>query len=163
MEELALAVGFGLGSALLPVLNAEAYLLATCLSGASVGGWLTVAGLTIGQTAGKVAVYETARRGGRLLGRHAPPDADGDDLRPAGGPVRRRLASAAARVQGWLASPWGGGATVLVSAGVGVPPLAAVSVLAGVAHTRRAVFVVACLAGRGVRFLALAAPVLLLV
>jgi membrane protein YqaA with SNARE-associated domain len=48
---------------------------------------------------------------------------------------------------------------VLVSAAVGLPPLAAVSVLAGTARLRLPLFVAACLTGRLARFALIAWPV----
>lgn len=57
-----------------------------------------------------------------------------------------------------LRSRRAGPVVVLASAGLGLPPLAVVSMAAGAAGQRRLVFGVACLAGRTARFAALAAP-----
>lgn len=58
-----------------------------------------------------------------------------------------------------LGAPVPGTSVVLLSAAVGFPPLALVSVLAGSARLRLPLFVSACLAGRLVRFVAIAWPV----
>jgi membrane protein YqaA with SNARE-associated domain len=141
------AAGFGLASALVPVLNAEAYLAVSGVA-APATAVLVACALALGQTLGKVALYEAARHGGaRAVGhrgaRHRRP---------------RFGVGLASRLTELLRRPWLGGVTVFVSASVGVPPLAVVSVLAGGAGVHRLVFVVGCLLGRTGRFLAIALP-----
>jgi membrane protein YqaA with SNARE-associated domain len=63
------------------------------------------------------------------------------------------------RVTRLLAQPLPGTSVVLLSATVGLPPLAAVSVLAGTARLRLPLFVAACLTGRLARFALIAWPV----
>ena len=58
-----------------------------------------------------------------------------------------------------LRAPLPGTGVVLLSATVGLPPLAVVSAMAGVARLRLTLFVAACLLGRLVRFGAIAWPV----
>jgi membrane protein YqaA with SNARE-associated domain len=52
----------------------------------------------------------------------------------------------------WLQRPRAAGVIVLMSASVGVPPLAVVSAAAGVAKTPRPLFALTCLTGRVLRF-----------
>ena len=106
--------------------------------------------LAVGQTAGKLLLFEAARRGGGRLGSW----------------VRRREAeSGVRRSERWsqrikeaLGSRRTGHPLVLVSASVGVPPLAAVSLAAGAAGLRRWEFAALCLLGRTARFGVLALP-----
>ncbi len=142
------AVATGIGSALLPLLNAEAYAVAAAATGrGTVLLALMVGGLALGQTVGKVVLFESARRGaGRLLRRHR---------RSEPSPRARRWAE---RTRCALGSPRTGPLVVLASAGLGVPPLAVTSVAAGAAHQPRRVFIPVCLVGRAVRFAVLVLP-----
>jgi len=127
------ALGTGAASALLPLVNAEAYaILAATRSHAWLAVVLVIA-LAVGQTAGKLVLFESARRG---AGRWAAKLAD---------------------------SRWAGRATgpavVLGSATLGLPPLAIVSLAAGAAGQRRWTFGALCLVGRTARFAVLVLPV----
>ena len=100
--------------------------------------------LAVGQTVGKLVLFEAARRGtGRL---RAVPRRDGRAARWAG-----RIRAPAARRTGLP--------LVLASAAVGLPPLAVVSLAAGAAGQRRCEFGALCLIGRTARFAVLALPV----
>ncbi len=133
------SVGVGAGSALVPLINAEAYVLAAALRLARPQLVLVVLALALGQTAGKVAFFEAARRGSTWFDRHRRPEKD------------HRWAR---RIQGALASSRTGVPLVLTSAVVGLPPLAVVSLAAGAAGQVRWHFALACLVGRSVRFTA---------
>lgn len=139
-------LGLGLGSALLPVVNAEAYVvLVSARHPSHALLCLTVLGVALGQTAGKVLLFETgrhARRPAWLRGRkeHQEPH-----------PRWARLGSL-------LRRPRTGIPLVFSSASLGLPPLAAVSVLAGASGQRRTTFVVLCFVGRLARFAVMAAP-----
>jgi membrane protein YqaA with SNARE-associated domain len=150
---LGLAAATGMASALLPVVNAEAYALVTAARPGPAAAWTVVVALAVGQTAGKLVLFESARRGAtqwlrRLHGSRR--------RRPEGS----RAARWSARATTCLRSRSAGPAVVLASASVGLPPLAVVSLAAGAAGQRRVVFTVACLVGRTARFAALAAPVI---
>jgi membrane protein YqaA with SNARE-associated domain len=137
------ALAMGVGSALLPLINAEAYVLVTAASATSVTIAAVVVALAVGQTMGKVVLFETARRGtGRARRKPAP----------------ARAARWTERVGGWLRSNRTGPPVVLSAAVVGIPPLAIVSVVAGAAHQRRGIFIPLCLIGRLTRFTALVLP-----
>jgi membrane protein YqaA with SNARE-associated domain len=147
--EALISSGYGLASALVPLVNAEAFAVASGLRGSHVVS--AVLGLALGQTAGKLLLFESTRRAaGRLSQRIA--------RRPPSG----RAAAAAARwagpVRRWLSRRRTGLPTVLVSAATGLPPLAMVSLAAGTAGLRRWEFGAVCLLGRVVRFALLALP-----
>ena len=149
LGSLGLAGATGLASALLPVVNAEAYALVNAARPGPASVWPVVVALAVGQTAGKLVLFESARRGAvAWLSRlHRP------------GKQPRRAGRWTGRASTWLRSRWGGPAIVLSSAAVGLPPLAAVSLAAGAAGQRRVVFGVVCLVGRTARFAALTAPI----
>jgi len=145
-----LAVGVsllvGLGSAFVPVLNAEAYAVLAAGRSQPMVALALVTALALGQTVGKLVLFEAGRRGsGRLAKRYGG--------RPAG-----RTARWSGRVGAWLRRRRSGLPTVLASAALGLPPLAAISVAAGAAGQRRWEFGALCLAGRTARFAALALP-----
>jgi membrane protein YqaA with SNARE-associated domain len=151
--EVVLAAVFGLGSALVPVLNAEAFAVVTS-AGAQPAAVVGVVGaLALGQTVGKLLLFESARRNaGRLHAwltrRHTP------------GPRASRWTE---RVNARLASRRTGLPLVFVSSSVGLPPLAVVSLAAGAAGQDRWQFASVCLVGRLVRFAAIAGPAALAV
>ena len=151
MTLLASTLGVCFLSALVPVVNAEAYLGGVGIVVAGVGVWAVSAAAALGQTAGKVIWY--------FLGRSSL----------QWGWVRRRTESAAwqARFATWQrrtrGSPLVVSALVFVSAVVGLPPLAVISVLAGQLAMPLAFFVSACFAGRLLRFAAVLGGVAFLV
>ena len=143
-----LAAATGTASALLPVVSAEAFVLVAAARPGPVPAWALVLAVAVGQTAGKLVLFESARRGGTawLSRLHR------EGRRP------QRLSHWSGRVSAGLRSRRAGPVVVLASSGLGLPPLAVVSMAAGAAGQRRLVFGVACLAGRTARFAALAAP-----
>ena len=167
---LLLVAGAGAASGLVPVINAEALLTAATATSPEL--WLGItASLTVGQCAAKVLIYLTARDGPRRLqsdgrvGRLLARVRGRASARPR---TNRRRAGRASTFVAWLrpqrlttllAEPLPGTAVVLLSATVGLPPLAAVSVLAGTARLRLPLFVAACLTGRLARFAVIAWPV----
>lgn len=135
---------YGVGSAFIPVLNAEAYALATASRTRPVLAVVLLVVLAAGQTVGKLVLFEAARRG---------------SARYADRLTGERAARWAGRIQSALATRRTGLPLVLTSAVLGLPPLAAVSLAAGAAGQRRREFATLCLFGRIVRFAALALPV----
>jgi membrane protein YqaA with SNARE-associated domain len=144
-----LAVCVGAISAFAPFVNAE-----LAVSGAAAGATATFAvcvavAVAAGQTLGKVAIFEAGRRG---AARYLPG-------RQGAKPLPRWQSRATAL----LSTRWTGGAIVLLSATLGLPPLAVVSAAAGMAGARRSDFVVCCLVGRTARFVTVAATVVAVV
>jgi membrane protein YqaA with SNARE-associated domain len=144
--ESGLAAAVGVVSALLPIVSAEAYALLAAARTRGAGAVTVVLALAAGQTIGKLALFQTARRGsGRLHARLS----------------RRKEGRAArwhGRVCGLMTRRRTGLPTVLASATVGLPPLALVSLVAGASAQRRWEFGTVCLLGRSARFAALALP-----
>ena len=148
-------LGYGIVSAFIPLLNAEAFVVAAAAGGESAAWW-GVAGVSLGQTVGKVAIFVMVRKGvhRRFLRERR--------RRPAQQPSsawRLKLRDWSARLLLHLDRTWVGGLVVLVSASAGVPPLAVVAVVAGLRRTPLAMFTVAVLLGRAARFAALSWPV----
>jgi membrane protein YqaA with SNARE-associated domain len=131
-----LALGVGLLSALIPVVNAEVFLLAATASVSPLVGVGAVVGLAVGQVAGKLCLFTASRRSRQA--------------------VTHRRRRRPAREPRWPAT-----GVLLTSAAVGVPPLAVTTVAAGARRTPAALFVACTLTGRLARFGVLAAPVVL--
>ena len=146
------AFGYGLASAVVPLVNAEAFAVVAGTRGSHVA--VAVLGLALGQTAGKLLLFESTRRAtGRLSQRIA--------RRPRSGRAAARADRWAGLTRRWLSRRRTGLPTVLVSATTGLPPLAMVSVAAGTSGLRRREFAMVCLLGRIIRFAILALPVAL--
>ena len=143
-------LGFALLSALIPVLNVEAYLLAAAVT-SDVSAVLLAAVAAAGQMAGKMLYY--------LMGRGV---IDVARLRRKSAATGRWAVRMAA-VRSWCEQhAWGTVGLTLVSAFVGLPPFAVFSVLAGSLRVPWVLFLGAGLVGRFGRFLAiLLAPGLL--
>lgn len=142
---------YGFGSALVPVLNAEAY-VGVYAAVAPLSLLVVVVAVGVGQTLGKLVLFEGTRRGQDIVRKRTRSRPRRD------GAVATRVRAWSGRLMRLLDDPRGGAVTVLASATAGVPPLAAVSVAAGASAQRRSVFVWCCLLGRIVRFAVLAVP-----
>ena len=149
-----LACGVGVVSALFPVVNAEAILVASSTLQAPLGVVLVVVAMSLGQTGGKLLIFTGSRRG---VTRWRASRTGSRSRTPTW--VRR----ANAKLLHWLSHPVGGPAAVAVSATIGLPPLAVVSASAGVSSLRSLAFCLACFTGRLVRFTTLAGSVSVLV
>jgi membrane protein YqaA with SNARE-associated domain len=138
-------------SALVPLINIEAYLLAAAVT-VNDAWWLLALAAAAGQTLGKLLLFLAARgaiRGAWLTGRlHHKGVSDG------------RAARWMRKVRTHRSGPV---AVLATSAVLGLPPLLATSVVAGTTTMRPALFGAVCLFGRWARFcLLLAAPALVL-
>lgn len=151
--EVASGLGYGLASALVPVVNAEAYAVVAGRHGAHA--LVVVLALALGQTAGKLLLFESARRGTGWLARGR------FGRRSRSARAAARTARWAEPIRRWLSCRRTGLPTVFVSAAVGIPPLAVVSLAAGTSSLRRGEFAGACLLGRVIRFALLALPAML--
>ena len=145
--EALLALVYGVVSALVPVVNAEAYALVLAGRTHPTLAVVAVLALAAGQTVGKLVLFEAARRGSGPLERRFAGRGEGRAARWAG------------RIRDGLRSRRTGLPMVLASAALGVPPLAAVSLAAGAAGQRRWEFGALCLVGRTARFALLVLPV----
>ncbi|PXY33665.1 hypothetical protein [Prauserella endophytica] len=158
---LALTLGVAFGSAVVPVISIEVFVIGLMTSENGIP-WLAVgAAVAIGQIAGKLLYFLAARGSIRLpdmlhrrLHRERPPSAR-----------RYRWHLRTKRLRAWLEAlrerchrhpHWMNG-TYGISAIIGLPPFMATSVLAGLVRMRMATFVGAGLLGRFVRFSVLAA------
>lgn len=140
-EALAL-LGVSVASALIPVINIEAYLVGSAAVSSDEKIWQLAALAGLGQMLGKVIWY--------YLGANA--------LR--WGWIRRKVEKpkAQAKLEHWRQRthqrPVLGGVLLLASAAAGVPPLAIVAVLAGQLRMSLPLFVTLVFVGRTARFLA---------
>lgn len=144
------SVGFGIVSAVLPVANAEAYVVFSQVSAAA--GALPVAiGIGVGQTIGKVLLFLGVRRGKEFpFVRHRVARTR------SVGPVRARFRAAIGWLLGLIGRPRWGLPIVFVAALVGIPPLLAVALLAGATRMRLGLFIPVVLVGRISRFVLVA-------
>lgn len=139
------AAGYGLLSAVVPLVNAEAYVLAARASG---WGTASVVGITVGQAVGKLVLFLAARRGRQLPVYHwrRSPRVEG----PVSPPGRfRRLT---ARLLVLLGTKRWGLPVVLLAAVVSIPPLYAVAILAGTTSMKTGWFLATVTVGRLARF-----------
>lgn len=126
-------LGVGAASALVPLVNAEAYALVAATRSHAWLAILVVLALAVGQTAGKLVLFESARRGAS----------------------RWASTLSGSRWAGRVAGP----PVVLASAVVGLPPLAVTSLASGAAGQCRWLFAALVLVGRTARFAVLVLPV----
>jgi membrane protein YqaA with SNARE-associated domain len=181
LEVVALAFGVGVVSALVPVVNAEVFLLAATASLSPTLGWGAVVGLAVGQVVGKLVLFVASRRGREVVVHHrekvaTDPEAGlrhrsrwswlpGRSLwaRLSGRPFWKRVRDWGDRGLGLLDQRLPAAGVLLASASIGIPPLAVTTVAAGARHTPVGLFVACALVGRLARFAVLAAPVVLAV
>ena len=146
--ELFTSVGVGVLSAVVPLINAEAYLVASQMG--SLAGPLPVAvGIAVGQAIGKVLLFLGVRRGKQFPFVRR----ERNRLRNAQvGPFRQRFRRAVAALLALVGRERWGLPIVLLAAVIGLPPLYAVALLAGATRMRLGWFTVTVLVGRLVRF-----------
>lgn len=147
---------YGFASALFPVLNIEVVALALPIT--QPNWWLlSVLSMAAGQTVGKIVIFQAARHGSQWLDRWKPRNRQRDSR---GGPTWwRRFVEWSNNLFRLLDDTWPAGGVVLLSATVGLPPLAVVSAVAGTRRTPLWIFVAAVAIGRSLRLLILAVPV----
>ena len=146
------SVGFGTVSAVVPVVNAEAYVVGSQVS--AIAGAVPIAvGVGIGQTFGKLILFLSVRQGKNLpFVRHRRAEA----ARGPVGPFRAKVRAAIARLLELVGQKRWGLPIVLLAAVVGLPPLYAVALLAGATTMRTLWFALVVLVGRVTRFVLLA-------
>lgn len=152
------SVAFGTVSAIVPVVNAEAYVLASQVT--AVAGAVPVAvGVGIGQTIGKCLLFYGVRRGRQF--RFFRERRERVRTQPRGR-VAQVLHDTLRALLDLVGSPRWGLPITLLAAVVGFPPLYAVALLAGATTMRLRWFALVVLIGRGTRFLLIAYGVNLL-
>lgn len=130
-------------SGLVPLVNGELYLIAAILVAGDPGVAIALALIVaIGQMIAKIGLYYTAR-GATELGRTTR--------------LGAKLDRAQLVVERWRNKPL---SVLLLSAVAGIPPFYLVSLAAGVLRIRFGAFLLLGLAGRAIRFVALALVVL---
>jgi membrane protein YqaA with SNARE-associated domain len=146
------SIGFGTVSAVVPIVNAEAYVIASQMS-AVIGPIPIAIGVAIGQTLGKLVLFFGVREGKELpFIKHRR---EVRQQRPVG-PARARFRAAMAKLLDLVGQERWGLPIVLVAAIVGFPPLYAVALLAGATTMRPIWFGLTVFVGRLCRFLLVA-------
>ena len=146
------SIGFGVVSAIIPIVNAEAYIIASQMS--AVAGPIPIAiGIAIGQTLGKLLLFMGVREGKELS--FVKRRRELRKERPVG-PTRARLRAAGAKLLDLVGQERWGLPTVFIAAVVGFPPLYAVALIAGATTMRPLWFGLTVLVGRLCRFLLVA-------
>jgi membrane protein YqaA with SNARE-associated domain len=136
MEHVLVVLGtftFCIGSAVIPVLHAEAYLVAASLLAPPELRWWLVIAATVGQMIGKVGMY-FGGRGALLI---------------PGERMKRRIEQATARYRDRKQV---GGLLVFVSSSTGFPPFYILSIAAGMLKFPLVPFIVYGFMGRFIRF-----------
>ncbi|TVT49270.1 hypothetical protein FNH05_17095 [Amycolatopsis rhizosphaerae] len=155
-----LALGVAFGSALLPLISVEVFVVGLMATEPTARWFLVGAAVAIGQVAGKLLYYLAARGSIRLppwlhdrLHRQRPPTRWRQRWHERTKGLRVRLDALRERCHRhphWMTGTYG------VSSVVGVPPFMATTVLAGLVAMPLVTFVAAGLAGRFVRYSVLA-------
>jgi membrane protein YqaA with SNARE-associated domain len=152
--QLVLAVGFGIGSAVVPVMNAEAYVLGVGVTGA-LDPVVAAIGMSVGQTIGKVAMFLAVRYRPGYAARKArePKPVDLDTRRGRFVQWNRDLSK---RLLDAMSDRRWSVPVTLLSAAVGIPPLYGVALIGGVSRMGVVTFTLSVLIGRLGRFITLA-------
>ena len=158
LGELVTSFGYGVLSALVPLANAESYVVVSGMS--SIGRAVPiVAGVALGQTLGKVLLFLGVRRGKQF------PFVRRERARfrrGTAGPARRKLGEVVTALLRLVGEKRWGLPIVLLAAVIGLPPLYAVALLAGATRMRLGWFAAVVLVGRTVRFVLVARGVAVL-
>jgi membrane protein YqaA with SNARE-associated domain len=149
------SIAFGAVSAVVPVVNAEAYVIASQVS-AVVGPVPVAIGIGAGQTIGKLLLFLGVRRGKEfaVFKQHGKPKRP---PRPAPvGSARHRGRMTLNRMLDLVGTKRWGLPIVALAAVIGLPPLYAVALLAGATKMRAGWFALVVLGGRVARFVLVA-------
>jgi membrane protein YqaA with SNARE-associated domain len=160
---LALAAGVAFGSALVPLINVEIFVLALVTREPALSCLAIGAVVAAGQVGGKF-IYYLAARGTFHLPKFMhrkpkPPTARRERWRQRTKRVRmwvERLTEKCHKHPAWMAGTYG------FSSVIGLPPFMATTILAGLARMSVAMFLTTGLVGRTIRFTLLAASPALL-
>ncbi|MEV4264891.1 hypothetical protein [Kribbella sp. NPDC049584] len=152
--QLLLAVGFGIGSAVVPVMNAEAYVLAVAATNA-LNPVVAASGIAVGQTLGKVAMFLAVRYRPGYAARKTKEQKPVNLETRRGRFIQWNRDVSKRLLDAMSDSRWGIPVTLL-SSFVGIPPLYGVALIGGASRMKTVVFALSVLAGRGARFILLA-------
>ncbi|HKN56023.1 MAG TPA: hypothetical protein VJX66_26240 [Amycolatopsis sp.] len=166
MGWLLVTLGVAFGSAIVPLISVEVFLVGLCASQAAPH-WLLLGGVVaVGQLAGKTLYFLAARGSIRLpkplhdrMHRERPPSPRRERWHRRTKAMRTWLDALRERCHRhphWMTGTYG------VSSILGLPPFMATSVLAGLVRMRLGTFLATGLAGRWIRFSILAASPALL-
>ena len=153
-----LATGFGVASAVIPVLSAEAYVLGAGVSGA-LDPVTAALGISLGQTVGKIGMFLAVRYRPGYSARRQQREPKGVDLETLRGRLVHRYRAASKRLLDALSDHRYGVPVTLLSSFTGLPPLYAVALLAGASRMGVTGFGIAVFVGRAARFVLLAVGV----
>ena len=148
------AVLFGLLSAFFPPLNAEIYAVAAPVI--FPDAWvLHVCAMTGGLVLGKMSHFVIAGKGAEAYGRRreAKEARAAAEPRRASGPIRERLTRWSKAMIDVIDRPRLGPLVMLTSSGIGFPPLAVVTVAAGIKRVNMVLFFAVTTIGCLARFL----------
>jgi membrane protein YqaA with SNARE-associated domain len=146
------SIGFGVVSAVLPVANAEAYIVASQVTALASAVPIAV-GVGIGQMVGKLLLFVGVRRGRQFAIFHRRRH----DGRPRPDrPTTARVRALMARLLELVGQKRWGLPIVLLAAVVGIPPLYGVALLAGATRMPVLGFALTVLIGRVTRFVLVA-------
>ncbi|MFI5729930.1 hypothetical protein ACIA49_07370 [Kribbella sp. NPDC051587] len=152
--QLLLAIGFGIGSAVVPVMNAEAYILGIGVSG-RLDPVVAAIGVSVGQTIGKIGMFLAVRyRPGYAARKSKEPKPVNLDTR--WGRFVQWNRDLSKRLLDAMSDRRLGIPVTLLSAFVGVPPLYGVALIGGASRMGVVSFGASVLTGRGARFILLA-------
>jgi len=148
------SVGFGVVSAIVPIANAETYVVAAQVATAAALPLAVAVG--IGQGVGKTLLFLGVRRGKDLpqLRSHRSGRPPGAGRPPS--TVRRQTRLVVARLLALVGTKRWGLPIVFLAASLGLPPVYAVSLLAGATTMALPWFFLTVVVGRVIRFVLLA-------
>ncbi|TCC20925.1 hypothetical protein [Kribbella speibonae] len=153
--QLVLAVGFGIGSAVVPFMNAEAYVLALGATHA-LNPVVAAIGVSIGQTIGKVGMFLAVRYRPGYAARKTKKEPRPVNLDTRWGRFVQWNRDLTKRLLDAMSDSRWGAPVTLLSAFVGIPPLYGVALIGGASRMRTVVFALSVLVGRSGRFILLA-------
>lgn len=151
--------GFGVLSAVVPIASGEAYVIASQVT--AVAGPLPIAvGVGLGQAFGKLLIFLAIRHGRDFWfvrrAKHPVPAAEGVEPPATAGRFRTWLRRFLARLLELVGTNRWGLPIVLLAAVIGLPPLYAVTLIAGASKMRALWFGVVVAVGRVARFVLVA-------
>ena len=148
------SIGFGVVSAVVPIANAEAYVIASQVS--AVAGSVPIAiGVGIGQAVGKLLLFLGVRRGKDFAIFRRRREQRQREPKPTG-PARAKLRTIGTKLLDLVGQKRWGLPIVGIAAIIGIPPLYAVALLAGATTMRAILFALVVMMGRITRFVLVA-------